>query len=52
MNAEIQRLADKHGLENEQVQAAIWVGIRGELLGLEQTAGAVSCPRLHRRYAG
>ena len=35
MNAEIQRLADKHGLENEQVQAAIWVGIRGELLGLE-----------------
>ena len=35
MNSEIQRLADKHGLEVEQVQAAIWVGIRGELLGLE-----------------
>ena len=35
MNGEIQRLADKHGLEVEQVQSAIWVGFRGELLGLE-----------------
>ena len=35
MNGEIQRLADKHGLEVEQVQSAIWVGCRGELLGLE-----------------
>ena len=52
MNAEIQRLADKHGLENEQVQAAIWVGIRGELLGLKQTVGGSILPRLYRRYAG